>query len=185
MDSRMPLGHLRHSIFVVLVLMILACSSDDDARTYRNGGFSVKIPREWSPIMDSEGTILADRQIAFQTGEFSFVGFYIFTRPRSPSAKRLDLDTFVTQYLQAVVGDTTAEDIEVHKSTITREAFNGVGVDIKEHFMGEQQSLIEAYLSKHGSVQIFVVANSERAVAETVARQMPALLGSIEYNQSH
>lgn len=168
---------IRATVVVLLILCASACSESAAFQTYSENGFSVKLPESWKLIDDSDVPITADREITFQTGEFSFVGFYVYVRPE----KDVTLDDFSQRFLHVAFPAFSDPAVTQHKNKkIERGRHRGISAQVETTLVEKDKTVVEIFPLKFEKAKVFAVFFSEEAVAKEVAKAAEKVLAQLK-----
>lgn len=165
---------------VVLILLIAASACKNGEReVYEQGGFSVTLPQGWEVGYDTSESLVSDREVSIKTGDYSYLGFYLYLDPAAYPKNRLAFSDLLDNYLTLNFSENSGpENISVTRESITRGGFSGQRLIIETNAMVTLEAFLEVYLLDFHQARILVVFNSNKEAAEQVDKHIQKALES-------
>lgn len=155
-----------------------ACSHEPSSLTqnYQHAGFAVRLPEQYRFIEDTEVSLFADHEVAFQTGQNATIGFYIFhTKARSPS-----LDEFAQTFIDSAFGHED-DDLKIRKSTSTNEAVTSIEYKITEQHWNNHVTHLKIAALLTQPVPIYSIASVEHPEDNAFFADLPDIAESLKF----
>lgn len=172
---------IRAILVILLILGASACSESVALKTYSKNGFSVDLPHSWQLIDDSDTPITADREITLQTGEFSFVGFYVYSMQEDRSRREVSLADFSQRFMRIAFPAFADPEVTQHKSVdINRGGHRGVSTEVVSTLVDKNATIVEIYPLTFDKAKVFAVFFTEDAIAKDVAKSAEKVLAQVK-----
>lgn len=163
------------------LMFMVACGQRTETQRYNHNGFTAVIPADWKKTTDTENSLFADREISFKTGDYSFVGFYIFEPPSGEAAQQHSHSDLLKRFLKFAVPETSTPDMaKVRESKLERAGIRGTHLDITTSSLVDLETVVEAFTKEFDGRTLFIAFYTEKNHATTVEPQIAHIIKSAE-----